>query len=51
MIYQCSICKLHYANKHDAEKCYAWCSINNSCNLEVSKKSIEAIRSRNKIKN
>ncbi len=40
--YSCKICKLHYESKALADKCYAWCSVNNSCNLEVAKHSIEA---------
>jgi hypothetical protein len=40
--YQCDICKLHYEYKIDVEKCHEWCSVHNSCNLEVASKSHEA---------
>ena len=41
MKYQCSVCGLHYKNKKDADKCYVWCSMHNSCNLEITKNSLE----------
>ncbi len=41
-IFQCGVCKLHYRNKDDADKCEKWCSQNNSCNLEIARNSIEA---------
>ena len=45
-IYQCSICGLHYSTKELGEKCHAWCSTHNSCNLEIARQSIEATESR-----
>ncbi|SIM83633.1 hypothetical protein CSP5_1789 [Cuniculiplasma divulgatum] len=45
-LFQCEICKLHYENKTDAGKCQEWCSQHNSCNLEITFRSIEASRSR-----
>ena len=43
MEYQCKICKLHYTKKELAVACYAWCSTHeDSCNLQITKKSIEA---------
>jgi len=40
-IYQYDICKMHFKDKHWAEKCEAWCKNNNSCNLEVIKHAID----------
>ena len=40
--YVCSICKLKYKEKEWAEKCEEWCLENNSCNLEITRHSIEA---------
>ncbi len=39
--YQCKICKLHYSEKEYADECYKWCSENESCNLEITKHSLE----------
>ena len=45
-LYQCEICKLHYSNKSDAEKCQEWCSDHNSCSLEITSRCVEAAKSR-----
>ena len=39
--YQCSVCELHYKSKKDAERCYNWCSAHDSCNLKITKYSLE----------
>lgn len=39
--HQCPECGLHYTNKKTAEECAAWCARYNSCNLEITKYSIE----------
>ena len=39
--YQCHECGLHYKDPEIANKCEAWCKANNSCNLEITKQSIE----------
>ncbi|MGC8628594.1 MAG: hypothetical protein ACP5T4_00045 [Candidatus Micrarchaeia archaeon] len=44
--YFCEVCGLHYATKELAEKCQAWCSAHNSCNLAIASQSIEAQESR-----
>ncbi|BAB60647.1 TVG1559742 [Thermoplasma volcanium GSS1] len=44
--YQCEICKLHYKDESDAKKCQDWCSQHNSCNLEITSRSLEASKSR-----
>jgi len=41
--YFCEVCKLHYTSKELAEKCQAWCSTHNSCNLSIASQSVEAI--------
>jgi hypothetical protein len=43
-VYSCSICGLHYTDAETAKKCYDWCSTHNSCNLEITKHSIERNR-------
>ncbi len=48
MQYQCSICKLHYASKELAEACHRWCSKHDSCNLGITKNSLEAKERRGK---
>ena len=40
--YSCKTCGLHYESKELANKCYAWCSNNPSCNLGITKYSVEA---------
>ncbi len=44
--YQCEICKLHYTDRSDAEKCNEWCKNHNSCNFAIASKSLEAINSK-----
>jgi hypothetical protein len=39
--YPCSVCGLHYKNKKDAKRCYNWCSAHDSCNLKITKYSLE----------
>lgn len=39
-IHICSECKLSYKEKELAEKCEAWCKKHNSCNLEITKHSV-----------
>lgn len=46
MEYKCSICGLHYKSVADADKCYAWCSKHDSCNLAVAGRSVEALKAR-----
>lgn len=41
-LYQCEACGFHYYDKETAEKCEAWCSANNSCNLDIIKDAIES---------
>ncbi|WP_171970476.1 hypothetical protein [Cuniculiplasma divulgatum] len=43
--FKCEICGLHYNDKIDAQKCQEWCSKHNSCDLEVTARSIEASKS------
>jgi hypothetical protein len=43
-LYQCHECGLHYTEKETAEKCEAWCKENNSCNLEITIRSVERLR-------
>ncbi len=46
MEYRCRVCGLHYASKKLAEECLSWCSSHSSCNLAVSRQSVEAVRMR-----
>lgn len=39
-LYTCPECELSYREKGLAEKCRAWCKEQNSCNLEITKHSI-----------
>ncbi len=39
--FQCEACGLKYADKAIAEKCEAWCTQNNSCNLEITKPALK----------
>ncbi len=45
-VYQCSECGLHYPDKTTAEACKAWCSQHKSCNLQITRVSIEVNKSR-----
>lgn len=38
--YQCQDCKLAYLNKNKAEECEKWCLKHHSCNLSITKYSI-----------
>ncbi|MEO6761183.1 MAG: hypothetical protein ABI220_02265 [Candidatus Saccharimonadales bacterium] len=40
--YQCPECGLHYLDKQTAKACQAWCAKTHSCNMEITRKSIEA---------
>lgn len=40
-IHQCPGCGLHYLDKEIAKACEAWCAAFKSCNLEITKKSLE----------
>jgi len=39
--YKCENCGLHYDNKEMAKKCYDWCKKNGTCNIDITKNSIE----------
>ena len=39
--YKCSKCGLYYKDKKLADKCKAWCSKHNSCNIEIIKNSVK----------
>lgn len=39
--YKCDFCGLHYENKELASDCFEWCTAHGSCNLEITKNSIE----------
>ncbi len=39
--YKCDFCGLHYEDEKIAKTCYAWCTAHGSCNLEITKNSIE----------
>jgi beta-lactamase regulating signal transducer with metallopeptidase domain len=41
VLYKCPECGLEYQEKEWAEKCEAWCRKNKSCNLEITKHSIQ----------
>lgn len=41
-LFQCIECGLHYKDQALAKKCAAWCSEYKSCNLEITKESIES---------
>jgi len=38
--YQCEICKFYYGKKKFAEKCQSWCKEHHSCNMEITKHSV-----------
>lgn len=40
--FYCEVCGLNYTSRELAERCNAWCSEHNSCNLAVARMSIEA---------
>jgi hypothetical protein len=39
--YQCAECGLHYRDKETAKQCEEWCKEHNSCNLEITRHSVE----------
>ena len=39
--HRCDECLLYYKDKEIAEKCEAWCKAHNSCNLEITKQSLQ----------
>ena len=39
-VYACPECGLSYTDKDLAERCEDWCKTHNSCNLEITKHSI-----------
>ena len=39
--FKCSVCGLHYVDNETAEKCYAYCSAQNACSIEITKESLE----------
>jgi hypothetical protein len=42
--YQCEECKLLYEDISWAEKCEAWCKKYKSCNLEITKHSVDRLK-------
>ncbi|MCW6160536.1 MAG: hypothetical protein LVQ95_05640 [Candidatus Micrarchaeales archaeon] len=40
-LYKCNFCGLHYNDKETADRCYAWCTAHNACNLEITRNSVE----------
>lgn len=40
-LYECPVCHLHYEDEIIAKQCAAYCSENNGCSLEITKRSIE----------
>lgn len=41
-LYFCSACGLHYDNEAVANECKTWCDDHMSCNLDITRKSVEA---------
>jgi predicted ATP-dependent serine protease len=41
-LYICKECGLHYESEDMMEKCRAWCAEYSSCNLDITKHSIES---------
>jgi len=40
-LFQCEECGFKYRDKETAEKCQAWCSEHNSCNIEIIKDAVQ----------
>ena len=40
-VYQCPECGLHYNDETIMKKCASWCSRYKSCNLDITKSSVE----------
>ncbi|HLC79248.1 MAG TPA: hypothetical protein VJG83_02345 [archaeon] len=38
--FKCESCGLKYADAKTAEKCETWCTVHNSCNLEITRHAI-----------
>ena len=38
--FKCGSCGLKYADAKTAEKCEAWCTEHNSCNLEITRHAV-----------
>ena len=45
-VYECEECKLLYRDKKWAEKCEDWCRKNHSCNLSITKHTLDKIYKR-----
>lgn len=41
-LFECTACGLHYKQQDLADKCRDWCEKYSSCNIEITKESIEA---------
>lgn len=41
-VYSCAECGLHYKDEKTAIRCETWCAATSSCNLDITKLSIEA---------
>ncbi|MEK7623108.1 MAG: hypothetical protein AAB408_00365 [Patescibacteria group bacterium] len=39
--YACDECGLHYDSADQAERCQEWCGAHGSCNLEITRHSVE----------
>ena len=39
--YCCEKCGFAYKEKKWAEKCEAWCSVHNGCNLDITQHAVE----------
>lgn len=50
-IFECQECGLHYIDTATAESCKAWCKETKSCNLAITKKSVEAAAQQTKTTN
>jgi predicted Zn-ribbon and HTH transcriptional regulator len=46
--YVCQECGLHYEDEQITKQCQEWCAKYKSCNLEITKHSIEAQAAGNK---
>lgn len=40
-VYECLECGLHYEDEVAAKKCEEWCKAHQSCNLEITRLSLE----------
>lgn len=41
-VYRCDACGLRYREREWAEKCEAWCTEHNSCNIEITAHAVES---------